>query len=160
MSNALVHLARKAAGIGPLSITKKQKYAALALAGAVDLLQATALFAPTVAGAVSPVEWGVDIATAVALTLILGWNWRLLVAFLLELLPMVGLFPTWSAMILTVTAMSTEKKEDTAIGVMPAGGPQVGVHPLPGSAGLPVPPAAGAAGDAARFPGVYQKRSR
>ncbi|RYE92408.1 MAG: hypothetical protein EOO75_06780, partial [Myxococcales bacterium] len=110
MSNALAHIARKAAGIGPLTITSKQKYGALAVAGIVDVLQATVLMPSTVAGPASPLEWGVDVGTALVLTLILGWNWRLLVAFLIELLPTVGLFPTWSAMILTLTAMSTEKK--------------------------------------------------
>ena len=58
-----------------------------------------------------------------------------------------------------VAAFDVLRRSAMTIGVMPAGGPQVEVRPLPGSTGLPVPPAAGA-GDAARFPGVYQKRSR
>lgn len=157
-TNALVHLARKAAGIGPLTITPKQKYGALAVAGIVDILQVTVLAPSTVAGPASPLEWGVDVGTALVLTLILGWNWRLLVAFLVELLPTVGLFPTWSAMLLTITAMSTEKKPDSP-GVS---GPSVGVHPLPGSDGMPLPPpgAGGPPADAARFPGAYTRRSR
>ncbi len=53
-TNALVHLARKAAGIGPLTITPKQKYGALAVAGIVDILQATVLVPSTVAGPASP----------------------------------------------------------------------------------------------------------
>ena len=166
MSNALVHLARQAAGMGPLTITSKQKYGALAIAGLVDVLQATVLMPSTIAGPASPLEWGIDIGTALALTLVLGWNWRLLVAFLVELLPTVGMFPTWSTMILTITAMSTEKKVAAAAPVTgPVGGPSPGldVHPLPGSPGLPLPPPGApvpppAAGE--RFPGVYQKRSR
>ncbi len=154
--NPLVSLARQAIGLGPLKITTKQKYLALLLAGVVDVAQATVI--PTAgAGAMSPIQWGVDIATAVLLTFVLGWNWRLLVAFGIELIPGASLFPTWSALMLTLTTLATttdDKKLPEAAG-KPAAVPPAGP---PGAGSLPGPSAPVGAGE--KFPGVYQKRSR
>lgn len=155
-SNALVSLARQAAGLGPLHITPKQKYAALAVAGIIDVLQATVLSPVASPGAMSPVEWAIDIGTAVILTLILGWNWRLLLAFGVELIPMASMFPTWSALILTITSVASVDAKTGAAGSQPAGSNAIGVkgvESLPGAA----PPVAGVP---EKFPGTYHKRSR
>lgn len=49
-----------------------------------------------------PVQWGVDIATAVALILILGFDWRLVPALIAEAIPGVGLLPLWILVVLWV----------------------------------------------------------
>jgi hypothetical protein len=166
-ANPVLLLAKQALGIKPLVISPKRKYLALLLAGVVDVIQFTVLAPSTGAGAMSPVQWGVDIATTILLVAILGWNWRLLAAFVFELIPAVALFPTWSALILTITALTPgEERSDAA----PAPAVAEGSPPSPGLPS-PVPPPDFAApsglavtptppGEPEKFPGVYHQRKR
>ena len=124
-TNPVMLLARQALGLKPLVISPKRKYLALLLAGIVDVVQFALLAPSTGAGAMSPLEWGVDIGTTILLVAILGWNWRLLAAFVFELIPAVALFPTWSALILTITALAPN--DEKAGAPAPYGG---GTDPL------------------------------
>lgn len=47
-------------------------------------------------GFLSPAADVIDVAMAVALTLLVGWNWAFLPTFLAEIVPGVGLVPTWT----------------------------------------------------------------
>jgi hypothetical protein len=85
----------------PAVLTRKRRYLALAVAGVSDLAQM--IFSPAfIEGAASPFELALDGATAVVLLLILGFQWRLAIALLTELIPGVDLFPTWTAVVLSL----------------------------------------------------------
>jgi hypothetical protein len=43
-----------------------------------------------------------DVIAAIVLTAICGFKWQFVVAFGLELVPVVDVFPTWTAMVLTL----------------------------------------------------------
>lgn len=145
-------LARSAFGVGPLVVSRQRKYLALGIAFASDLIQ-VALFPSVVEGALSPVDWAIDSITALLLVLVVGWNWRLALAFAVELVPGIDLFPTWGAMMLTITAGSAEPPAlDDATPPKdgwrpPAASPRV-AKTLPGGAPDPAAPA------------LYTKRSR
>lgn len=168
-TNPVLLLARQALGLKPLVISPKRKYLALLLAGIVDVVQFTLLAPSTGAGAMSPVEWGVDIATTILLVAILGWNWRLLAAFVFELIPAVALFPTWSALILTITALAPNEEKAGASAPLPVpidpvipGGPTA----MPGlPTAMPPPnftatPPTTTAGAPEKFVGTYVERKR
>ena len=77
---------------------------ALAVAGASDVAQL--IFAPAFAeGAGSPVDVVLDIVTAIMILLIVGLEWRLAIALAAELVPGVDLFPTWTAVVLSMPAL-------------------------------------------------------
>jgi hypothetical protein len=54
-------------------------------------------------GAVSPVDAILDAAVAFVLVRLLGWHWAFLPALMIEALPGVDLFPTWTAAVYFVT---------------------------------------------------------
>lgn len=85
-------------------VTKKQKTIAMAIAVVADLLQ-VAVFPVFVEGAASPFADALDLAVAIALVATLGASGRLLAALALELTPFAALFPTWTAV---VASISTE----------------------------------------------------
>ena len=72
----------------PLGLKKSQLILAFAIAGVSDAISAFATFVP-------PVEWGVDIVTAILLFMVLGWRWLLLPPLILEAIPGVGALPLW-----------------------------------------------------------------
>ena len=81
--------------------TRRQKRIALVVAGVADLIQLA--LAPLFAeGALSPFDVALDVVTAVALTGVLGWRWRTALAFGVELVPGLALFPSWTAVIATL----------------------------------------------------------
>lgn len=84
-----------------------RRRAALALAAAVDLVQ-LALMPLFSEGAASPAEDLLDTAAAAALVLLLGFRWRLVAAFALELVPGASLFPSWTAAVLSLPAEAPE----------------------------------------------------
>jgi hypothetical protein len=99
MNHPLLHVAA-------LPLTPRRKYVALAVAGASDLAQM--IFAPAVVeGVMSPIEVAIDVTTAVALLLIVGFSWRFVFALAIELVPAVDLFPTWTAMVLSMPSRAT-----------------------------------------------------
>lgn len=55
------------------------------------------IFSP---GAASPFEDALDVGVALVMTLLLGFSWAFLPAFVLELVPGVDLAPTWTVAVL------------------------------------------------------------
>jgi hypothetical protein len=84
--------------------TRRQKRTALLIAGAADLMQ-LALAPLFAAGALSPLDGAVDVLAAAALLLTLGWRWRTALALVLELIPGLALFPSWTAVVATMPAV-------------------------------------------------------
>ena len=85
----------------PRGVAAGRKRVALALAAVSDLAQW--VFFPVVAeGAASPVEVALDAVTAVAILLVVGFQWRLAIALVTELVPGLDLFPTWTAVVLSL----------------------------------------------------------
>jgi hypothetical protein len=107
------------------ALSARRVRAARALAVVVDLSQIVLLpaFFPAVA---SPVADVVDVAAAVALVLLVGWHWAFLPTFLIELVPVVDVVPTWAAAVFLAT-------RHAGGGRTPAlGAPSPGPPPLPG----------------------------
>ena len=76
--------------------------AARILAVAADALQ-LGLFPFFVQGAVSPASDAVDLVVAAVLVWLLGWHVAFLPSFVVELIPLADLFPTWTAAVFFVT---------------------------------------------------------
>lgn len=89
-----------------MAVTRKRKLAALLVAACADLAQAF-LFPLVAAGGLSPVEWAVDIVVATALLMVVGFKVRLALAFFIELVPGLALFPTWTALVLTLSVVES-----------------------------------------------------
>src|SRR5258706_15833235 len=78
------------------TLSKEKKRLALAIAAAADLAQI--FFLPLFGeGGLSPLESALDVMVALALVALLGFRWRTALAFALELVPGVALFPSWTA---------------------------------------------------------------
>jgi hypothetical protein len=92
----------KGAATLPHGLTKTQIIVALAIAGISDVVGAFVTVAP-------PVAWGVDIATAVLLFLVLGWNWLLLPGLVMEAIPGVGVFPFWCVVVVAIAIWGTPR---------------------------------------------------
>lgn len=80
------------------AVPPRRKKIALAVAAAADLVQLV-LMPMFVEGALSPFQDALDVVTAVVLVAVLGFRWRLALAFATELIPGVDLFPTWLAVV-------------------------------------------------------------
>jgi hypothetical protein len=77
---------------------------ARAIAVAADVLQ-IAVFPAFVEGAFSPLDDVLDVVVAAALTLLVGWHIAFLPSFVVKLMPMADLAPTWTIAILIATRM-------------------------------------------------------
>jgi hypothetical protein len=56
-----------------------------------------------------PLQWTLDAVTAVALVLILGFRWKLMLAMAIEVIPGIELFPAWTLVILAMAATEPQK---------------------------------------------------
>lgn len=83
------------------ALSRRRVLLAYAAALAVDGLQ-IGLGAAT-GGLSMLVDKGLDLVAAVLLWALLGWHWALLPSFLLELVPVVELAPTWTAAVWFIT---------------------------------------------------------
>jgi hypothetical protein len=79
-------------------LTPRRIWIARALAVLVDLAQFALLPAE-----LTPLNNGIDVATAIAMVALVGWHWAFLPAFLAELVPFVDLVPTWTLAVLVAT---------------------------------------------------------
>jgi len=97
-------------------ITYKQKAAALVVAGTIDFLQVTLL---PLLGFGYVLDDFLDVIAAVILMAICGFKWQFILAFLVELIPALDLFPTWTAVVLL---LPTQQPQPTAgsVGVTPS----------------------------------------
>lgn len=94
--------------LGSALVSRPRKIVALLVAGLADLLQLV-LFPMFVEGALSPLDWAVDGVIVVALTLVLGFKWRILLGLGVELIPGLDLFPTWTALVLSIPSAPSER---------------------------------------------------
>ena len=83
-------------------MTPARVWIARAIAIAADFLQIV-VFPAFSEGAASPLDAGLDVAVAAALTGLVGWHWAFLPSFAAELVPFIDLIPTWTAAVLIVT---------------------------------------------------------
>jgi hypothetical protein len=109
----------RAARSQPLpGISRKRKAAAAFVAGVSDLAQMI-FFPAFVEGAASPFEIALDVATAITILLIVGFRWRLAIALAAELVPGVDLFPTWTAVVLSLPSEPAPAKLPAAVPALP-----------------------------------------
>jgi hypothetical protein len=90
--------------------SRRRKTIAAFVAGASDLAQMI-FFPAFVEGAASPFELALDAATALTILLIVGFRWRVAIALALELVPGVDLFPTWTAVVLSLPSEASPSPE-------------------------------------------------
>ena len=83
-------------------VSPRRILAARVIAIFADLLQ-LGLFPLFAQGAASPAGDAVDFGVAALLVALLGWHIAFLPTFLIELIPVVDLFPTWTAAVFFVT---------------------------------------------------------
>lgn len=87
------------------AVSPRRKRIALLVAALADAVQ-LGLFPVFVEGAVSIPDDALDALVSVLLLVTLGWRWRLAAALALELVPGVALFPTWTALVMTLPSAS------------------------------------------------------
>jgi hypothetical protein len=64
-----------------------------------------------------PVQWILDAVTAIALVIVLGFRWKLLIALAIEVIPAIQLFPAWTLVIAAMAAIENKEisgKQETA----------------------------------------------
>ncbi len=89
----------------PITLTRRRKMMALGVAGVSDLVQL--VFAPVFwEGGGSPLDVALDVVTALLVLIIVGFEWRLALALAVELVPGLDLFPTWTAVVLSMPALA------------------------------------------------------
>ena len=86
--------------ISNVTLSKTAIVSAFVTAGISDAVSVWAEFVP-------PVQWGVDIVTAIILFAILKRQWLLLPALIAEAIPGIAMFPTW---LLVVAAIALGKQ--------------------------------------------------
>jgi hypothetical protein len=83
-------------------VPPRRLWAARLLAVAADAAQI--VFLPFFgAGFLSPANDVIDIVTAVALTILVGWHWAFLPTLIAEMVPGLSLIPTWTAAVFLAT---------------------------------------------------------
>lgn len=91
----------------PIAPSKRPSRARLALAFAVAAVSDYFSFWATIA---PPIQWALDLGTAVALFLILGRRWALLPGLVAEAIPGMGVFPVWILVVLSIAIYDGVKK--------------------------------------------------
>src|SRR5215831_1038323 len=94
-------VAQATSGLQAHAVTPGRKKAALVLAGLADLAQ-LGFFPIFGEGALSLPDDVLDVVVALVLLVVLGFRWRLAGALLLELVPGATLFPTWTAVVMSL----------------------------------------------------------
>lgn len=92
------------------AVPKRKKTIALAVAVIADLAQA-GMFPFFAEGVFSIPDDALDAVIALVLLLTLGFRWRLLFSLLIELTPGAALFPTWTAVVLSLPSAPDEAFE-------------------------------------------------
>ena len=80
---------------------------AFAVAAVSDILAFWAVISP-------PVQWAIDVATAVILFLILGRRWALLPGLIAEAIPGMGIFPVWILVVASIAVYDGIKRPSRA----------------------------------------------
>lgn len=58
-----------------------------------------------------PVQWGLEAVTIVLMLWVLGFRWSLLFALIIEAIPAVQIFPSWTLVVLAMAGTESEKGE-------------------------------------------------
>ena len=91
----------------PTASFKRHSRARIAIAFGVaavsDLLSIWVTFAP-------PLQWVLDLVTAIILFLVLGRRWALLPGLIAEAIPGMGIFPVWLLVVLSIILYDGIKK--------------------------------------------------
>jgi hypothetical protein len=98
----------------PRAISPTRKRVALAVAALSDLAQ-WFFFPVLVEGAASPFEIALDACTALVILLIVGFQWRLAIALVAELVPGLDMFPTWTAVVLSLPTEARKVEQPAAL---------------------------------------------
>jgi hypothetical protein len=92
-------------------VSPRRKKFALMIAALADAVQ-LGLFPVFAEGALSVPDDALDALVALTLLITLGWQWRLVGALAIELVPGAALFPSWTACVMT---LSTEASAPSAL---------------------------------------------
>ena len=57
-----------------------------------------------------PVQWVLDVATALVLFAVLGFRWPLLIALGIEVVPVLELFPAWTLFVVAMASAEGGRK--------------------------------------------------
>ena len=60
-----------------------------------------------------PVQWALDAVTVILLLVVLGFRWQLFIALVIEVVPMMELFPAWTLVVLALAATQAQMAPDT-----------------------------------------------
>jgi hypothetical protein len=85
-----------------VKFSKTQLALAFAIAGASDAIGAFASLVP-------PIEWAVDLSTALLLFMVLGRQWLLLPGLALEAVPGLGVLPFWLLVVGAIAVLGTPR---------------------------------------------------
>jgi len=85
-----------------LKFSKKRLVLAFAIAGISDAIGAFTTPLP-------PIGWGVDLATALLLFMVLGRQWLLLPGLALEAIPGLGVLPFWLLVVAAIAVLGTPR---------------------------------------------------
>jgi hypothetical protein len=77
--------------------SRKRQAVAFLIAAVSDFLSFWMVLAP-------PMQWLIDLGTALLLFLILGRRWAILPGFIAEAIPGMGVFPVWVLVVLSIIA--------------------------------------------------------
>ncbi len=110
-------------------LTRKRLAVAFTIAALSDAISAFTTFVP-------PIEWGIDLATAALLFLILGRQWLILPGLIAEAVPGLAVFPFWVLVVGSIALWGTIRRSP----------PQQQAAPDE----LPVPPRLPKPGDSSR----------
>ena len=95
---------------------------ARSLAVIADIVQ-IAVAPASVEGVFSPIADGIDLAMAVLLTVLLGWHISFIPSFIVKLLPVADLAPTWTiAALIATRGRSAPANHEAEIPKLPTGG--------------------------------------
>jgi hypothetical protein len=86
----------------PGKLSKLRLVMAFGVAGISDALSLGFTFVP-------PLEWGLDLLTALLLFAVLGWRWMILPGLILEAIPGLAVFPLWTLVVVAVTVWGTPR---------------------------------------------------
>ena len=96
-------LAPEPAALPPQRYSRAKVAIALGAAAASDALSIYITFAP-------PIQWALDVATALLLFVIFGRRWVLLPGLVMEAIPGMGVFPWWVLVVLSIVLYDEVKK--------------------------------------------------
>jgi hypothetical protein len=96
------------AGLAKHTVSPTRKKIAIAIAALADLIQ-LGFFPAFAEGALSIPDDVLDVVVAIALFITLGFHWRIFAALLVEIVPGVALFPSWTAVAASVQTTEIER---------------------------------------------------